>query len=97
MKKKFIAFKVNDISTLKKVMYGDNATNDKPAWMIALTEEMKRWTSGDNTWKISLSFFQWATREITHVIVLDEEAYDRCFPMEENDEDGPDDGEELDF
>ena len=97
VKKKFIAFKVNDISTLKKVMYGDNATNDKPAWMIALTEEMKRWTSGDNTWKISLSLFQWATREITHVIVLDEEAYDRCFPMDKKDEEGPDDGEELDY
>lgn len=97
VKKKFIAFKVKDIPKLKKVMYGDNATNDKPAWMIALTEEMKRWTSGDNKWKISLSFFQWATRDITHVIVLDEEAYDRCFPMEENDENPPDDGEELDF
>ena len=75
----------------------DNATNDKPEWMIALTEEMKRWTSGDNKWKISLSLFQWATRDITHVIVLDEEAYDRCFPMEENDENPSDDGEELDF
>lgn len=95
VKKKFIAFKVNDIPMLKEVMYSEDATIGKP-WMRALTNEMKKWTSSDNTWKISLSLMGSVTREITHVIVLDEKAYNQCFPMDETNEESLADGEEID-